>query len=117
GPYIPFQGGQFTYTSEFVGRTLQKMLDMTGRYGDLIKSLNMPPSYVILDRVVWGMSALFGRMESTNDWGALLAEYFDGAPPTSELGRAEAEWRERSHPPSAGPEPVPTAGGRPPPAP
>jgi predicted unusual protein kinase regulating ubiquinone biosynthesis (AarF/ABC1/UbiB family) len=94
-PYIPFQLERFTYTSEFVGRTLQRMLDMGGRYGELIKSLNMPPSYVILDRVVWGMSALFGKMEVTASWGKLLAEYIAGAPPTTELGRMEAEWRER----------------------
>ncbi len=96
GPYEPFQGGPFTYTSEFVGRTLQRMLDMGGRYGELIKSLNMPPSYVILDRVVWGMSALFGKMHATADWGRLLSEYLSDAPPSTELGEAEAAWRERN---------------------
>lgn len=92
-PYIPFQMDSFTYTSEFVGKTLQRMLDMGGRYGDLIKSLNMPPSYVILDRVVWGFSALFGKMEVTASWGRLLSEYISDAPPSTELGRIEAEWR------------------------
>jgi predicted unusual protein kinase regulating ubiquinone biosynthesis (AarF/ABC1/UbiB family) len=95
-PYIPFQLERFTYTSEFVGQTLQRMLDMGGRYGDLIKSLNMPPSYVILDRVVWGMSALFGKMEVTASWGRLLSEYVSGAPPSTDLGVAEAEWRARN---------------------
>jgi predicted unusual protein kinase regulating ubiquinone biosynthesis (AarF/ABC1/UbiB family) len=101
-PYIPFQVERFTYTSEFVGRTLQRMLDMGGRYGDLIKSLNMPPSYVILDRVVWGMSALFGKLRATNQWGNLLAEYFQGAPPCTELGRLEAGWRAEKQPFTAG---------------
>jgi predicted unusual protein kinase regulating ubiquinone biosynthesis (AarF/ABC1/UbiB family) len=95
-PYVPFQQDWFAYTSEFVGQTLQRMLDMTGRYGELIRSLNMPPSYVILDRVVWGMSALFGRMEASANWNALLMEYFGNAPPSTDLGRAEAEWRERT---------------------
>ena len=92
-PYIPFQVDVFSYSSEFVGQTLQKMLDLQGEYSDVIRSLNMPPSYVILDRVVWGMSALFGRMEVTHRWGDLLDEYLHGAPPSTELGRAEAEWR------------------------
>ncbi|HEX2187091.1 MAG TPA: AarF/ABC1/UbiB kinase family protein, partial [Chloroflexota bacterium] len=96
GPYEPFRGGPFTYTSEFVGKTLQRMLDMGGTYGELIKSLNMPPSYVILDRVVWGMSALFGKMRATADWGRLLEEYLSDAPPSTELGRVEAEWRARA---------------------
>jgi len=92
-PYIPFQLERFTYTSSFVGQTLQRMLDLGGEYGDLIKSLNMPPSYVILDRVVWGFSALFGKMEVTANWGRLLSEYIKDAPPSTELGEIEAEWR------------------------
>jgi predicted unusual protein kinase regulating ubiquinone biosynthesis (AarF/ABC1/UbiB family) len=101
-PYIPFQLERFTYTSEFVGQTLQRMLDMGGRYGDLIKSLNMPPSYVILDRVVWGMSALLGRLHATNQWRGILQEYRKGAPPVTELGRADAEWAAaRGHAPRA----------------
>ncbi len=94
-PYLPFQVERFTYTSKFVGETLQRMLDLTGQYGELIKSLNMPPSYVILDRVVWGFSALFGKMEVTANWGRLLAEYLGDAPPSTDLGRIEAEWRAR----------------------
>ncbi|MDQ6727815.1 MAG: AarF/ABC1/UbiB kinase family protein [Actinomycetota bacterium] len=94
-PYLPFQAEEFTYSSEFVGQTLQRMLDLQGEYSDVIRSLNMPPSYVILDRVVWGMSALFGRMGVTHRWGDLLDEYLHEAPPSSELGRAEAEWRRR----------------------
>jgi len=94
-PYLPFQAEEFTYSSEFVGQTLQRMLDLQGEYSDVIRSLNMPPSYVILDRVVWGMSALFGRMGVTHRWGDLLDEYLHEAPPSSDLGRAEAEWRRR----------------------
>ncbi|MDQ3896274.1 MAG: hypothetical protein M3326_03305, partial [Actinomycetota bacterium] len=94
-PYIPFQVDEFTYSSEFVGQTLQRMLDLQGEYSDVIRQLNMPPSYVILDRVVWGMSALFGRMGVTHRWAALLDEYLHRAPPSTDLGRAEDEWRRR----------------------
>jgi len=52
----------------------------------------MPPSYVILDRVVWGMSALFGRLHAGARWGALLDEYLHEGPSSTELGRAEDEW-------------------------
>ncbi|HVF14139.1 MAG TPA: AarF/UbiB family protein, partial [Acidimicrobiales bacterium] len=93
GPYIPFQEEEFTFTSEFVGQTLQKMLDIHGEFGDVIRLLNMPPSYVILDRVVWGMSALCGKLQARARWGDLLNEYLHGVPPATELGRAEAEWR------------------------
>ena len=50
---------------------------------------------MILDRVVWGMSALFGRLGARARWRDLLNEYLHGAAPVSDLGRAEIEWRTR----------------------
>jgi len=93
GPYEPFLVDRFTYTREWTGKALQTVIDLQGRYGELIKKLNMPTSYVILDRVVWGVSALLSRLEATAPWRAILAEYRTGAPPSTELGRLEAAWR------------------------
>lgn len=93
GPYEPYLTERFTYTREWTGKALQTVVDVQGRYGELIKKLNMPTSYVILDRVVWGVSALLSRLEATNNWRGILAEYREGAPPCTELGRLEAEWR------------------------
>ncbi|MDP9403723.1 MAG: AarF/ABC1/UbiB kinase family protein [Actinomycetota bacterium] len=93
GPYEPYLTDCFTYTREWTGKALQTVIDMQGRYGELIKKLNMPTSYVILDRVVWGVSALLSRLEATNNWRGILAEYREGAPPCTELGHLEAEWR------------------------
>jgi predicted unusual protein kinase regulating ubiquinone biosynthesis (AarF/ABC1/UbiB family) len=98
GPYLPFQADKFTYDPEFVGRTLQRMLDLQGEFGDVIRLLNMPPSYVILDRVVWGMSAIFGRMHATGRWRALLDEYLYDSEPSTDLGRAEQRWRRERTP-------------------
>jgi predicted unusual protein kinase regulating ubiquinone biosynthesis (AarF/ABC1/UbiB family) len=92
GPYEPFETDSFTYTRRWVAEALQTVIDLQGRYGDLIKKLNVPTSYVILDRVVWGMSALLGRLRATNNWRGILAEYRTDAPPCTELGRLEAEW-------------------------
>ncbi|MEA3075260.1 MAG: hypothetical protein QOF60_168 [Actinomycetota bacterium] len=92
-PYEPFMVDEFTYTRDWTSKALQKVVDMQGNFGDVIKILNMPPSYVILDRVVWGMSALLGRLGATNNWRGLLAEYRKGDPPVTELGKIEADWR------------------------
>jgi predicted unusual protein kinase regulating ubiquinone biosynthesis (AarF/ABC1/UbiB family) len=92
-PYLPFQGGEFTYSPDFVASTIQRMIDLNGYFGEVLRALNMPPSYVILDRVVWGMSALLGRLAARAEWGELLDEYRHGQPPTTALGREEAEWR------------------------
>jgi predicted unusual protein kinase regulating ubiquinone biosynthesis (AarF/ABC1/UbiB family) len=94
-PYEPFMSDHFTYTQDWTANALGKVVDIKGEFGSVLKVLNMPPHYVILDRVVWGMSALLGRLGASNDFRGLLAEYRKGAPPVSELGRQEAEWRER----------------------
>ncbi|MGH9151688.1 MAG: ABC1 kinase family protein, partial [Acidimicrobiales bacterium] len=96
GPYEPFMADRYTYTRDSTAKALQTVVDVAGRYGDLIKKLNMPTSYVILDRVVWGVSALLSRLEATNCWRGILFEYRKGAPPATELGRVEAEWRSDS---------------------
>ena len=95
GPYEPFMSDWFTYTRDWTAKALQTAIDIQGRYGDLIKKLNMPTSYVILDRVVWGISAMLGRLGASNNWRGLLAEYRKDGPPVSELGELEAQWRTR----------------------
>jgi hypothetical protein len=55
----------------------------------------MPPSFVILDRVVWGVSALLGRLEAEGPWRAILAEYRRGAFPATALGAIDAAWVSR----------------------
>jgi predicted unusual protein kinase regulating ubiquinone biosynthesis (AarF/ABC1/UbiB family) len=92
GPYEPFESDSFTYTRGWTAQALQTVIDIQGNYGKLIQQLNMPTSYVILDRVVWGMSALLGRLRATNNWRGILDEYRTGAPPCTELGRIEEAW-------------------------
>ena len=64
-------------------------MDLAGPYADVIARLNMPASYVILDRVVWGVSAILGKLEATGPWRHMLLEYRTGAAPATELGAAE----------------------------
>jgi predicted unusual protein kinase regulating ubiquinone biosynthesis (AarF/ABC1/UbiB family) len=91
-PYVPYLDEEFAFTPAFVSETLTELMDLRGPYKDVVANLNMPPSFVILDRVVWGVSALLGRLEARNRWRGILDEYRHGTPPCTELGEAEAEW-------------------------
>ncbi len=92
-PYRPYLTDEFTFTREFVKNTLSKVIDLGGPFGDVIAALNMPPSYVILDRVVWGVSALMGKLGASGPFRAMLMEYRSGGAPATPLGASEAAWR------------------------
>ena len=71
---------------------MSAIIDLKGPHAEVIEQLNMPASFVILDRVVWGVDALLGKLEVTAPWRAMLLEYRVGGPPATELGVAEAAW-------------------------
>ncbi len=92
-PYRPYLVDEFTFTRDWMRETLARIFDLNGPHGEVIAKLNMPPSFVILDRVVWGVSAILGKLGVTNPWRAMLLEYRIDGPPATELGAAEAAWR------------------------
>jgi predicted unusual protein kinase regulating ubiquinone biosynthesis (AarF/ABC1/UbiB family) len=91
-PYLPYLTDEFTFTRTFVRDAMSKIIDVKGPYADVIEKLNMPPSFVILDRVVWGISAILGKLEVTAPWRSMLLEYRAGGPPSTPLGEAERAW-------------------------
>jgi predicted unusual protein kinase regulating ubiquinone biosynthesis (AarF/ABC1/UbiB family) len=92
-PWEPYLGDTFTFTRPWLAEMLGSMINIQGPTLDIVRQLNMPPSYVILDRVVWGMSALLARLNATGPWRGILDEYRHDGPPSTELGRQEAAWR------------------------
>ena len=92
-PYRPYLVDEFRFTRDWMRETLARIFDLNGPHAPVIAKLNMPPSFVILDRVVWGVSAILGKLEVAGPWRAMLLEYRIDAPPATELGAAEASWR------------------------
>ena len=58
----------------------------------MIEKLNLPVSFVMLDRVVWGISALLGKLGAHGPWRSMMNEYLIDGPPSTPLGRLEADW-------------------------
>ena len=96
-PYRPYLDAEFTFTREYVKETISWILNVRGPYATVIEKLNLPVSFVILDRVVWGVSALLGKLEAAGPWRGMIMEYLYGQGPATELGRLEADWRRRHH--------------------
>jgi predicted unusual protein kinase regulating ubiquinone biosynthesis (AarF/ABC1/UbiB family) len=93
-PYRAYFDDEFTFTPGYTGDALRSLLDVRGPYADVLAALDMPPSFVLIDRVVWGVSAVLGRLGASNRWRAIVQEYRDGGPPASPLGEQEAAWRD-----------------------
>jgi predicted unusual protein kinase regulating ubiquinone biosynthesis (AarF/ABC1/UbiB family) len=93
-PYQPYLVDEFTFTRDWMRDTLARIVDITGPHAEVIGKINMPSSFVILDRVVWGTSAILGKLNVTGPWRAMLLEYRTGAAPATELGTDELAWRE-----------------------
>ena len=95
-PYVPYLSDKFTFSREWMRDTLGKIFDIQGPHAPVIEQLNMPPSFVILDRVVWGVSAILGKLEASGPWRSMLLEYIADGEPATEMGAAEAAWHERA---------------------
>ena len=54
-PYRPYLVDEFRFTRDWMRETLARIFDLNGPHAPVIAKLNMPPSFVILDRVVWGV--------------------------------------------------------------
>ena len=97
-PYTPYLSDTFTFTRAFVRDAMATIIDVKGPHAEVIEQLNMPPSFVILDRVVWGVSAILGKLEVTAPWRSMLLEYRADGPPATPMGEAERAWLARRQP-------------------
>ncbi len=94
-PYRPYLAETFRFTRDFVRDTIQKIVDVKGPHAEAIKQLNLPASFVILDRVVWGVSAMLGKLDAEAPWRAMLLAYRNGSSGGTPLGDLERAWIER----------------------
>ncbi|MEI8239749.1 MAG: AarF/ABC1/UbiB kinase family protein [Actinomycetota bacterium] len=92
-PYLPYLTDHFRFTRSFVKDTVSTIIDVRGPHAHVIEQLNLPASFVMLDRVVWGINALLGKFEVELPWRGMLLEYLVDAPPATAKGAAELAWR------------------------
>jgi predicted unusual protein kinase regulating ubiquinone biosynthesis (AarF/ABC1/UbiB family) len=92
-PYMPYLTDEFQFSKEWMIQTLGRIFDIKGPHAPVIEALNMPASFVILDRVVWGVNAILGKLEARGPFRAMLLEYVADGEPATDVGAAEAAWR------------------------
>ncbi|HEY8526720.1 MAG TPA: AarF/ABC1/UbiB kinase family protein [Acidimicrobiales bacterium] len=89
-----------TMTPEWSVETISRFFDASGPYGEVMKAANVPPSFVIIQRINLGLFSILGDLRATANFRRISEELWPwtDTPPSTPLGEAEAEWlsRERS---------------------
>ncbi|MFL6204342.1 MAG: ABC1 kinase family protein [Acidimicrobiales bacterium] len=89
-----------TITPEYASETVRRFFDYGGDHAEILRSANIPPTFVIIQRINLGLYAIFGQLRATANWRRISEEIWPWieAPPTTELGRRAAAWAaDRGH--------------------
>ena len=84
----------FTYTRQYAREALKRTFDLAGEHTEMMKWFNLPPEFVVLNRIQWGLNAVLATLDATANWRAISEELWPWTegPPSTPLGVAEAEW-------------------------
>jgi predicted unusual protein kinase regulating ubiquinone biosynthesis (AarF/ABC1/UbiB family) len=82
----------FTYTAEYAREVTAASMDPEAGYVETLRQLNMPASYLMLNRIQFGLTSLLARLRPTASWGDILFEISEDGEPTTELGRLEHDF-------------------------
>lgn len=80
----------FTYTPEFAREVIRSTTDPRAGHLDLLRRLNLPPDYLLLNRIQWGVNSILGRLHATANWYRISQEFVADDPPSTPLGELEA---------------------------
>ncbi|MGH9127183.1 MAG: ABC1 kinase family protein [Acidimicrobiales bacterium] len=86
------QHGRSTCTPEYASETVRRFFDAGS---DVVRHASIPAPFVVLQRINLGLYAVLAGIRATADWRRIAEELWPwvDAPPSTDLGRAEAAWR------------------------
>ncbi len=85
---------EVAFTPEYASESVRRMLDTSGPYAHVAKASNVPPAFVITQRINLGLHAVLGRLRARANWRRIAEELwpFVEGPPSTSMGEAEAAW-------------------------
>ena len=91
---LVYDGGPVSFSPEYAAQTVRTFFDMGN---EVVKRANVPPQFVILQRINLGLYAVLAGLGATANWRRIAEEIwpFVDASPSTHLGRLEAAWRRR----------------------
>jgi predicted unusual protein kinase regulating ubiquinone biosynthesis (AarF/ABC1/UbiB family) len=87
----------YTFTRDFIAERTATMLDPRNPWWSFLRQLNLPRWAILLYRLELGLFAVLAQLGATANWHRMTLEFHEAGEPSTELGRAEAEWL-KTHP-------------------
>ena len=84
--------------ADYAAAGVAHLFDTNGPYGDLMRQLNVPPAFVVVQRITLGLMGLFAKLEAQANWQAIARELwpFTEGPPSTPMGHEIEAWRRRT---------------------
>lgn len=91
--YEPLSGDrEWTYTRDYSRQLIAASTDPTQGMESTLRKLTLPPEYILLNRIQFGVNSLLARLQPTANWQQIMEEIATGAAPTTPLGVEEQAW-------------------------
>jgi predicted unusual protein kinase regulating ubiquinone biosynthesis (AarF/ABC1/UbiB family) len=75
--YEPWHAnGPYTFTPEYNAQSIGMVFDRNHpQWGPLLRRLNMPADFAIVNRLQWGLTSILARLRATGNWRAIIDEF------------------------------------------
>ena len=87
---------EWTYTPDFARDVIKTTTDPRLGYVEMLRKLNLPPDYLLLNRIQWGVNSILGRLRACANWYRINEEFWGGGEPATALGEEEAAFMRAS---------------------
>jgi predicted unusual protein kinase regulating ubiquinone biosynthesis (AarF/ABC1/UbiB family) len=84
-----------TIDAAYAADGVSMLFDMNSEHGSLMKQLNVPPAFVVLQRITLGLMGLFAKLDATMNWRRIAEELwpFVDADPSTPMGEEIRRWQ------------------------
>ncbi|NNE96832.1 MAG: AarF/ABC1/UbiB kinase family protein [Acidimicrobiales bacterium] len=81
--------------ADYAADGVAMLFDMNSEHGSLMKLLNVPPSFVVLQRITLGLMGLFAQLDAKMNWRRIAEELwpFVDATPSTPMGEEIRRWQ------------------------
>ena len=84
------EDAEYTYTPEFAREVIRAGSDPKAGYWELLRGLNLPADYLLLNRIQFGVNSILAKLGATANWHRIALELMGEGPPATPLGEEEA---------------------------